>query len=180
MASYDIYHLQLIYMAYPWQTPLENHITPSVFQFITEGIYRPPWQAFPSSVSKVFVRVLPWAFPSPSLCSMQKVKAVSQSACGSVWTCLGWCACRSAGQGWAEEDMDLWWREREDEEDVSTALAEAVEARDPGVFRLMVVRTYSSGTIHAHTPSHTQSWPYTCWGRKEDFIRRHNYPTMGR
>lgn len=41
-------------------------------------------------------------------------------------------------------------------------------------------RTAVAGTVHEHTPSHTQSWPYTCWGRKEDFIRRHNYPTMGR
>lgn len=37
---------------------------------------------------------------------------------------------------------------------MSTAPAEAVEARDPGVFRLMVARTYSSGTIHAHTITH--------------------------
>ena len=34
-----------------------------------------------------------------------------------------------------EEERDLWWREREEEEE-RTAAAEAVDAREPGVFRL--------------------------------------------
>lgn len=38
--------------------------------------------------------------------------------------------------GWAEVDRDLWWRGREEEEEVKTAAAEAVEARDPGVLKL--------------------------------------------
>lgn len=33
-------------------------------------------------------------------------------------------------------DRDLWWRGREEEEEVRTAAAEAVEARDPGVLKL--------------------------------------------
>ena len=36
-----------------------------------------------------------------------------------------------------EEERDLWWREREEEEEEErTAAAEAVDAREPGVFRL--------------------------------------------
>lgn len=33
-------------------------------------------------------------------------------------------------------DRDLWWRGREEEEEVRTAAAEAVDARDPGVLKL--------------------------------------------
>lgn len=51
-------------------------------------------------------------------------------------TCLDRCAWRSGELGWAEVDRDLWWRGREEEEEVRTAAAEAVEAQDPGVLRL--------------------------------------------
>lgn len=45
---------------------------------------------------------------------------------------------------------------------MSTAPAEAVEARDPGVFRLMVVTTYSGGTVHVRTHHHTHSHGRIC------------------
>lgn len=51
-------------------------------------------------------------------------------------TCLGRCAWRSGELGWAEVDRDLWWRGREEEAEVRTAAAEAVDARDPGVLKL--------------------------------------------
>lgn len=83
-----------------------------------------------------------------------------------------------------EEDRDLWWRGREEEEEERTAAAEAVEAREPGVFRLgggtggvprpMYARTHTrthtrdqvtQSNIHTsmtHTHIHTHQAGFVC------------------
>lgn len=49
-------------------------------------------------------------------------------------------------------DKDLWWRVRD--EAASTAAADAVEARDPGVFRLGERRIITAPTYeHPHVQS---------------------------
>lgn len=71
-----------------------------------------------------------------SLC-LEQVCSLAPAQHGScATTCLDRCAWRSGELGWAEVDRDLWWRGREEEEEVRTAAAEAVEAQDPGVLRL--------------------------------------------
>ena len=115
-----------------------------------------------SSTSFVSFFIIDYSFPCG--CVIER-ECVCVCVCMDE-TCLGrWCVCRSVGQGCAEVDRDLWCRIREEEEDEeeSTAAAEAVEARDPGVFRLGGGREKTAQThTHTHTYTHGRVCGYAC------------------
>ncbi len=69
---------------------------------------------------------------------------------------------------------------REEEDEESTALAEAVEARDPGVFRLRGEREAAPPYTHTNRHTHKHKCVRMCGGREKHSIRNNTSHTLER